>query len=92
MGNSPTLIGPNHFPAGTEASLDIQYIMSIGAFFFSHSCPNCKHYWRTDLVAGANVPTVFWSNPGRHEDQEPFLQWLVDVDNTQNPPYVISVR
>jgi tripeptidyl-peptidase-1 len=69
LGNSPTLIGPDHFPAGTEASLDIQYIMSVGA----------------------NVPTVFWSNPGRHEDQEPFLKWLVDVDSTQNPPYVISV-
>eukprot|EP00029_Vermamoeba_vermiformis_P011464 TRINITY_DN630_c0_g1_i1.p1 TRINITY_DN630_c0_g1~~TRINITY_DN630_c0_g1_i1.p1 ORF type:complete len:572 (+),score=192.55 TRINITY_DN630_c0_g1_i1:26-1717(+) len=69
LGNSPTLIGPDHFPAGTEASLDIQYIMSVGA----------------------NVPTVFWSNPGRHEDQEPFLKWLVDVDSTPNPPYVISV-
>lgn len=30
LGNSPTLIGPDHFPAGTEASLDIQYIMSVG--------------------------------------------------------------
>jgi len=30
IGNSPTVIGPNSFPAGVEASLDIEYIMSTG--------------------------------------------------------------
>lgn len=25
------VVGPNKFPAGTEASLDIEYIMSVGA-------------------------------------------------------------
>jgi len=31
LGDKPTVIGQNKFPAGTEASLDIEYIMSVGA-------------------------------------------------------------
>jgi hypothetical protein len=42
LGNSPTLIGPDHFPAGTEASLDIQYIMSVGTQ--SVITPHLQHH------------------------------------------------
>ena len=31
IGDKPTVVGTNKFPPGTEASLDIQYIMSVGA-------------------------------------------------------------
>lgn len=40
---------------------------------------------------GANITTWFWSTGGRHEKQEPFLEWLIDVGNTSNIPYVHSV-
>ncbi len=28
---------------------------------------------------------------GLHEGQEPFLQWMIDVGNTTEVPYVFSV-
>jgi len=40
---------------------------------------------------GANITTWFWATGGRHEKQEPFLQWLIDVSNTTKVPYVHSV-
>ena len=40
---------------------------------------------------GANITTWFWSTGGRHEKQEPFLQWLIDIGNTTKVPYVHSV-
>ena len=43
------------------------------------------------MGTGANITTWFWSSGGRHETQEPFLQWLVDVSNTTEVPLVHSV-
>ena len=63
------VIGPNSGPPGSEASLDIQYIMSLGAM----------------------VPTWFWSTAGLHESQEPFLEWLMDISNRSEVPWVHSV-
>jgi len=63
------VIGPNSGPPGSEASLDIQYIMSLGAM----------------------VPTWFWSTAGLRESQEPFLEWLVDISNRSEVPWVHSV-
>jgi len=63
------VIGPNSGRATLEASLDIQYIMSLGA----------------------TVPTWFWSTGGRHESQEPFLEWLLDISNRSDVPWVHSV-
>ncbi|XP_002167598.1 tripeptidyl-peptidase 1 isoform X1 [Hydra vulgaris] len=40
---------------------------------------------------GANITTWFWSTPGRHDNQEPFLTWLVDISNTSQVPWVHSV-
>ena len=40
---------------------------------------------------GANISTWFWSTPGRHDNQEPFLTWLVDISNTSQVPWVHSV-
>lgn len=54
--------------SGIEASLDTQYMLSIGN----------------------NITTWFWSTAGRHEQQEPFLQWLIDLSNTDKPPLVNS--
>lgn len=62
-------MGPNHIPGGTEASLDIQYIMSLGA----------------------NISTWFWSTAGLHENQEPFLDWLLAIGNTTDAPSVHSI-
>jgi tripeptidyl-peptidase-1 len=72
IGALPTVIGPNYpYLAGVEASLDIEYIMSVGA----------------------NISTIFYSTPGLHENQEPFLDWAILVSNTSDSaiPYVISV-
>ena len=63
------VIGPNNGPPGSEASLDIQYIMSLGAM----------------------VPTWFWSTAGLRESQEPFLEWLMDISNRSEVPWVHSV-
>ena len=63
------VIGPDSGRSGIEASLDTQYIMSLGAM----------------------VPTWFWSTGGRHESQEPFLEWLLDVSNRSEVPWVHSV-
>lgn len=63
------VVGPDSGRSGIEASLDVQYIMSLGA----------------------NIATWFWSTAGRHESQEPFLEWIVAVGNTSDIPYIFSV-
>lgn len=63
------VIGPDSGRSGIEASLDTQYIMSLGA----------------------NISTWFWSTGGRHESQEPFLEWLVDISNHSSVPWVHSI-
>ena len=63
------VIGPDSGRSGIEASLDTQYIMSLGAM----------------------VPTWFWSTAGRHASQEPFLEWLLDISNHSEVPWVHSV-
>ena len=40
---------------------------------------------------GANISTWFWSTGGTHENQEPFLRWLLEVSNTTKVPWVHSV-
>jgi len=42
------------------------------------------------LSTGNNITTWFWYTAGRHEQQEPFLQWLIDLSNTEKPPLVNS--
>ncbi|XP_046853613.1 tripeptidyl-peptidase 1-like [Xenia sp. Carnegie-2017] len=63
------VVGPNSGRSGLEASLDVQYIMSLGA----------------------NISTWFWSTAGRHEKQEPFLNWIIAVGNTTDVPNIFSV-
>ncbi|KAG8544526.1 hypothetical protein GDO81_022320 [Engystomops pustulosus] len=55
--------------AGLEASLDVEYIMSMGA----------------------NISTWVFSNPGRHESQEPFLQWMLLLSNMSSIPWVHTI-
>ena len=43
------------------------------------------------MSTGANISTWFWSTPGRHETQEPFLTWMVAVGNMTEVPYVHSI-
>lgn len=47
----------------------------------------------TQYIAGlgANITTWFWSTGGRHENQEPFLEWMMAVGNTSAVPWVHSV-
>jgi tripeptidyl-peptidase-1 len=43
---------------------------------------------------GKNIPTEYWSFPGRQPgniENEPFLDWLILLGNTTNPPLVFSV-
>jgi len=43
------------------------------------------------LGIAPNARTVFWSLGELHEGQEPFLEWLTQIHNTQNAPFVHSV-
>lgn len=43
------------------------------------------------MSAGANISTWVYSNPGRHESQEPFLQWLLLLSNESALPHVHTV-
>uniref|UniRef100_A0A8C5BFP9 Tripeptidyl-peptidase 1 n=1 Tax=Gadus morhua TaxID=8049 RepID=A0A8C5BFP9_GADMO len=43
------------------------------------------------MSTGANIPTWVFTNPGRHESQEPFLQWMVLISNMSALPWVHTV-
>ncbi|XP_063040536.1 tripeptidyl-peptidase 1 [Engraulis encrasicolus] len=43
------------------------------------------------MSAGANISTWLFTNPGRHESQEPFLQWLVLLSNMSSIPWVHTI-
>ncbi|XP_074073574.1 tripeptidyl-peptidase 1 isoform X2 [Macrotis lagotis] len=43
------------------------------------------------MSTGANISTWVYSNPGRHEAQEPFLQWLLVLSNESSLPLVHTV-
>ncbi|XP_005992751.1 tripeptidyl-peptidase 1 isoform X1 [Latimeria chalumnae] len=43
------------------------------------------------MSAGANISTWVFSNPGRYESQEPFLDWLLLLSNMSFIPWVHSV-
>lgn len=43
------------------------------------------------MSTGANISTWFFTNPGRHESQEPFLQWLVLLSNMSDLPWVHTI-
>jgi tripeptidyl-peptidase-1 len=42
------------------------------------------------LSTGNNINAFFFFISGRHEQQEPFLQWLIDLSDTENAPLVNS--
>lgn len=43
------------------------------------------------MSAGANISTWVYSSAGRHESQEPFLQWLLLLSNQSSLPHVHTV-
>ncbi|XP_019742725.1 tripeptidyl-peptidase 1 [Hippocampus comes] len=43
------------------------------------------------MSTGANIPTWLFTNPGRHESQEPFLQWAVLLSNMSDLPWVHTI-
>ncbi|KAM6969682.1 tripeptidyl-peptidase 1 isoform 2-T2 [Tautogolabrus adspersus] len=43
------------------------------------------------MSTGANISTWFFTNPGRHESQEPFLQWMVLLSNMSDLPWVHTI-
>ncbi|XP_076023855.1 tripeptidyl-peptidase 1 [Genypterus blacodes] len=43
------------------------------------------------MSTGANIPTWVFTNPGRHETQEPFLEWMVLLSNISDLPWVHTV-
>eukprot|EP00761_Pharyngomonas_kirbyi_P011683 gb/GECH01011709.1/.p1 GENE.gb/GECH01011709.1/~~gb/GECH01011709.1/.p1 ORF type:complete len:583 (+),score=146.86 gb/GECH01011709.1/:1-1749(+) len=67
--HKPVVVGPNDGSPGTEASLDIEYVMAVGR----------------------NVTSYFWSVEDAKSNQEPFLDWILQVHNYTNPPQVFSV-
>uniref|UniRef100_A0A8C9XLV6 Tripeptidyl-peptidase 1 n=1 Tax=Sander lucioperca TaxID=283035 RepID=A0A8C9XLV6_SANLU len=43
------------------------------------------------MSTGANISTWIFTNPGRHESQEPFLQWMVLLSNMSDLPWVHTI-
>ncbi|TRY59671.1 hypothetical protein DNTS_027407 [Danionella cerebrum] len=43
------------------------------------------------MSSGANISTWVFTNPGRHESQEPFLQWMVLLSNMSALPWVHTI-
>ncbi|XP_018619605.1 tripeptidyl-peptidase 1 isoform X2 [Scleropages formosus] len=43
------------------------------------------------MSTGANISTWVFTNPGRHESQEPFLQWMLLLSNMSSVPWVHTV-
>uniref|UniRef100_A0A8C7MFD4 Tripeptidyl-peptidase 1 n=1 Tax=Oncorhynchus kisutch TaxID=8019 RepID=A0A8C7MFD4_ONCKI len=43
------------------------------------------------MSTGANIPTWVFTNPGRHETQEPFLQWMLLLSNMTDIPWVHTI-
>jgi len=43
------------------------------------------------MSTGANISTWVFTNPGRHESQEPFLQWMVLLSNLSSLPWVHTI-
>jgi hypothetical protein len=74
-GTTPT--GSSH--ATAEASLDLQYLMAIGAGV------------TTELWATSGRSTDPHTTQPGTDQNEPFLQWLVSLSKTRCPPAVFSV-
>nr|XP_033805854.1 tripeptidyl-peptidase 1 isoform X2 [Geotrypetes seraphini] len=43
------------------------------------------------MSTGANISTWVFSNPGRYESQEPFVDWLLSLSNLSSVPWVHTV-
>ncbi|KAK7904366.1 hypothetical protein WMY93_016973 [Mugilogobius chulae] len=43
------------------------------------------------MSTGANISTWVFSNAGRHESQEPFLQWMLLLSNMSDLPWVHTI-
>nr|XP_046267848.1 tripeptidyl-peptidase 1 [Scatophagus argus] len=43
------------------------------------------------MSTGANISSWLFTNPGRHESQEPFLQWMVLLSNMSDLPWVHTI-
>ncbi|XP_022528244.2 tripeptidyl-peptidase 1 [Astyanax mexicanus] len=43
------------------------------------------------MSTGANISTWVFTNPGRHETQEPFLQWMLLLSNMSSVPWVHTI-
>ncbi|KAI4872239.1 hypothetical protein NFI96_034397 [Prochilodus magdalenae] len=43
------------------------------------------------MSTGANISTWVFTNPGRHETQEPFLQWMMLLSNMTAVPWVHTI-
>lgn len=78
LGNTPTVVGYDGWGAGTEASLDIQYIMSVGnqvpTTFWSVKDPTDPNEdaflkWMLQVDKVSTVPLVFSVSYGEDEDE-----------------------
>lgn len=84
--------------AGLEASLDIEYIMSTGAnistWFFTNPGPYMTVFERhSSSIQKCTYITLTLRLHllGRHESQEPFLQWMVLLSNISDLPWIHTI-
>ena len=86
IGTHVDIIGPNHPPAGTEASLDIQYITAIGAKVNTT-------FWSTGGYHANQEPFLEWLVAVSANPDPPILFSVSygDVEASLDPAYVAAV-
>ncbi|KNC49838.1 uncharacterized protein AMSG_11940 [Thecamonas trahens ATCC 50062] len=87
IGTHPTIRGPNHAPPGTEATLDIQYIMSVAAKVNTT-------FWSTGGTHANQEPFLEWLGDVAADPAPPmtFSVSYGDVEASIEPSYVLAVN
>ncbi len=87
LGTKPIIVGPNSPPPGVEASLDIEYISSVGnrvkSIYFwvtPHTDPHPFHDFFAQLANASSVPLIFSISYGESEVGNSFA-WLNQLNN-----------
>jgi tripeptidyl-peptidase I len=91
VGRDLNIVGPNNasFP-GIEASLDVEYIMSIGGngeacvhrlWHVMHERASCFSWVTAHVYVAFSVNSTYWYTAGtRPDENEPFLTWLLAIE------------
>eukprot|EP01102_Stenamoeba_stenopodia_P022621 TRINITY_DN950_c0_g1_i2.p1 TRINITY_DN950_c0_g1~~TRINITY_DN950_c0_g1_i2.p1 ORF type:complete len:582 (+),score=143.33 TRINITY_DN950_c0_g1_i2:34-1746(+) len=84
-GDAPVVVGPNNGAAGTEASLDIEYIMSIGAKV-------ATQFWSNEEPSSNQEPFLDWMYAVNNATDAPLLFSVSYGDNENSRSYAYCQR